>query len=241
MATSARASSDDIVGRPIVLPARSIAIDVTIEANLAYRFWGEPLSLAPDLWWGVTDRLTVGLVHSNASVDRFAPGASFCVRTDDVLYCDAPYRGSGLDARYAVTPWLAPRARVLVRDVDPFKPALTLGALAKWTSGRYAVTLDPYIQLGLANQELGNRAQLFLPVELALQPTCRWQLTLSTGWNGGFESLADGWRVPIALGVRARATATLDVAATVGFPSLLGPQNTPKQRVLFVSFGVRLD
>ena len=103
-ATHARANSDDIVSRPLALPAGSIAAELTIEANLAHHFWAQPLSLAPDVWWGATDRLTLGLVHSNASVDRFSPGASLCVRTDDVLYCDAVYRGSGLDARYlAVT------------------------------------------------------------------------------------------------------------------------------------------
>ena len=161
------------------------------------------------------------------------------MRTDDVLYCDSPYRGSGVDARYALNRHVAPRVRVLLRDIDPLKPALTFGALAKWTHGRYAITADPYVQLGLANQEQGNRAQLVLPIELALQPTCRWQLALSTGWNSVLASVGDGWHVPIALGVRARATAKLDVGATFGFPTLLGPQNTPKQRVLFVALGWR--
>jgi hypothetical protein len=41
--------------------------------------------------------------------------------------------------------------------------------------------------------------------------------------------------VPLAFGVRARATSTVDVGATLGFASMLGPQNTPKQRVLFVT------
>ena len=236
-------NAEDLVSRSLVLPAGAVAAELTIEVNLAHHFWAQPLSLAPDVWWGATERWTVGLVHSNASVDRFSPGASFCVRTDDVLYCDAPYRGSGLDARYlaAVTGpiAIAPRARVLLRDIDPIKPAVTVGALAKWTRGRYAITVDPYVQLGLANQELGNRAQLWLPVELALQPTCRWQLALSTGWNSVLDAADDGWHIPVALGVRARATAHLDIGATLGFPTLLGPQNTPKQRVAFIAIGWR--
>jgi hypothetical protein len=89
------------------------------------------------------------------------------------------------------------------------------------------------------NQELGNRAQLFLPVELALQPTCRWQLALSTGWNSVLTAVSDGWHIPVALGVRARATDHLDIGATLAFPTLLGPQNTPKQRVAFLAIGWR--
>jgi len=243
LATHVRAGSDDIVSRPVVLPRGGIAAELTVEANIAHNFWASPLSLAPDAWVGATDRLTIGLVHSNASLERFAPGASVCVRTDDVLYCDSVYRGSGLDARYLAYSGdgigVAPRVRVLARDIDPFKPALLVGALAKWTRGRYAITVDPYVQFGLANQEQGNRSQLFVPIELALQPTCRWQLALSTGWNSAFSGLADGWRVPVAIGARARATMQLDVAVTVGFPTLLGPQNTPKQRVLFVAIGWR--
>jgi hypothetical protein len=225
-----------------VLGAGAVAAELTVEINLAHHFWARPLALAPDVWLGATDRWTLGLVHSNASVDRFSPGASFCVRTDDVLYCDALYRGSGVDARYlavAGSVAIAPRARVLLRDIDPVKPAITLGALAKWTRGRYAITVDPYVQLGLVNQELGNRAQLFLPVELALQPTCRWQLALSTGWNSVLTAVSDGWHIPVALGVRARATDHLDIGATLAFPTLLGPQNTPKQRVAFLAIGWR--
>ena len=45
--------------------------------------------------------------------------------------------------------------------------------------------------------------------------------------------------MPIAATVRARATAEVDVGATLGFASLLGPQNTPKQRVLFLTVGWR--
>ncbi len=246
----------DLVSRRIVLDEGQLAAELTAELNLAFSYKLRPLSLAPDLWLGVTRRLTIGVVHSNASVDRFAPGSSVCLRTDDVLYCDAAYHGSGLDARYEVTNThdthgthdeeesllggelaLAPRGRVLIRDVDPFKPALTAGALVKWTRGRYAVIADPYIQLGLANRDEGNRSSVFLPLELAIQPTCRWQLSLHTGWNAELVTISDGYRIPLALAVRARATTEIDVGATVGFASLLGPQNTPKQRVLFIAVG----
>jgi hypothetical protein len=239
---SAGGHARDIVERPIVLREGAFAAELTVEANLAHNFWAEPLSLAPDLWWGATDALTIGLVHSGHSVDRFVPGGSLCLRTDP-LYCDSLYRGSGLDARYLAVERgslsVAPRVRALVRDVEPFKPAVTVGALARWTHGRFAVSSDPYLQLGLANTEDGNRAALFVPVQLAVQPTCRWLVSLDTGWNSVLRGVRDDWHVPVGVGVLARATEHIDVGATLGFTSLLGPQNTPKQRVLYVSVGWR--
>jgi len=213
-------------------PDVPVTVDLTVEVNLAHNAKASPLSLAPDIWWSES-RWTIGVTHSNASVDRFQPGGSLCVRTDS-LYCDSTYRGSNIDARYQLTPWLAPRARFLIRDVDPFKPAITLGALHEHQHGRFHFRADPYLQLGLANQDQGNRAAIFLPVELGIEPTCRWLITLDTGWNSELAVIRDDWHIPLALGVRAEATPHWSVGATVGFASLLGPQNTPKQRVLFL-------
>ena len=242
--TAARADgrAHDIVKRPIVLGAGTFAAELTVEINLAHNYGAAPLSLAPDVWFGATDALTVGLVHSGDSVDRFVPGGSLCLRTDP-LYCASLYRGSGIDARYLAVARrgisIAPRVRALVRDIDPFKPAVTVGALARWTRGRFAIETDPYLQLGLANTEDGNRAAVVVPVQLAVQPTCRWLVALDTGWNSELHLLEDGWHIPVAIGARARATEHVDVGATLGFATLLGPQNTPKQRVLFVSVGWR--
>jgi hypothetical protein len=243
-AAPARAEPDraaDLVARSVVLDEGQLAAELTVEANLAPTQVASPLSLAPDLWWGVTSRWTIGIVHSGPSVARFAPGASVCVRRDD-FWCTRAYRGGGLDVRWRAHTGaleVAPRARVLVREVEPWKPALTAGALARWTRGRFAVVTDPYVRVGLANAEHGNRAALFLPVRLAVQPTCRWQVSLDTGWNSELAVIRDGWYVPVALGARARATAHLDIGATVGFEALLGPQNTPKRRTLFLAIGWR--
>lgn len=224
---------------PVVLDRGELHAALTVESNLAPSGGtGKPLSIAPDVWYGVTDELTLGLIHSNASLDHIQPGASLCVRTDDFICRDA-YRGSGLDALYRLLPGqlaVAARARVLIRDIDPWKPAVTLGALARWRQGRYEVSADPYLQLGLTNRSLGNRAELWVPVVASISPVCRWWIDLHTGWNSDWAIITeDGWHVPVGLGTRVDATETVRLAALFGFTSLLGPQNNPKQRVLFLS------
>ena len=238
-AGAAPAGPTDLVARPLVLARGHFVAEATIEIGLLYS--GRPISLAPDAWVGVTDRWTVGVIHSNQSVDRIDAGASFCLRHDDIT-CVRTYRGSGLDVRYG---WLsghlavAPRLRVLDRDLGPVKPAVMLGALLRWTHGRYAITSDPYLRLGLANRERGNRDAIMLPVWLALQPTCRWAISLHTGFNSDLAVIRDGWHVPVTLGVRARATAEIDVGVEAGFTSLLGPQNNAKQAAIAASIAWR--
>jgi hypothetical protein len=238
----AAASPDDLVTRPLVLDEDHVAAELVIEANLAAsRGFARPLSFAPDLWIGITPRLTLGIIHSDPSVDRIAPGASICVRRD-LLLCDGGYRGGGLDGLYGVRSGqidLAAHARFLIRDLEPVKPALTLGARARWHTGRLAITSDPYVQLGLGNNDRGNRAELWLPVVFAMQPTCRWIFELHTGWNSDLAEASDGWHIPVAFGVRAMATRQLELGGVIGFPSLVGPQNNAKQRVAFVSIGWR--
>ena len=239
LAASAVASADpsDLVARPLVLEARGVEASLSVEASLARGHLGEPLSLSPDVWVGVTSRVTVGVIHSNASVDRIDAGASFCVH-ELASQCDRAYHGTGVDVRWSALAGdlaLAPRARLLVRDVDPFKPALTVGALARWHRGRYAISTDPYLRLGLANTDRGNRHALVVPLWLAVQPTCRWLVALHTGWDGDLAVIRDGWHVPMALVVRARATSHVDLAVEAGFSSALGPQNNSNQRAAMIS------
>jgi len=245
------AAPNDIIARPLVLDEHQVDAQLVGELNLAPGLFAEPVSLAPDVWFGVLPQLTVGLVHSHPSVDRFTPGATYCVVTEPFLCPDA-YHGSGIDARYSVRTGelaVAPRLRFLLGQVDPVKPAVTLGALVRLTRGRYAIIGDPYLQIGLANTDQGNRHALFLPVTFAVQPIARWEVALRTGFNSnlvryrgvdGKEHIAtDQWHVPLAFATRVRVDAHFDVGMMLGFTSLLGPQNTAKERALFFMLGYR--
>jgi len=239
--TAAHAEPSDLVTRPFVLPAGGAEVRLTAEINLQKNRYGRPLSLAPDLWYGITPRWTIGLIHSNPSVDRIDATATFCLRRFQTR-CDRLYRGSGIDLRWS---WktgplsVAPRARVLLRDVEPIKPAITLGAMVRWTRGRFAIESDPYLRIGLVNRDQGNRAALFLPVWLAMQPTCRWLLAIHTGWDSDLAIARDGYHIPFGLVIRARATSQVDLGVEAGFTSLLGPQNNIKQRAALITIGWR--
>jgi hypothetical protein len=239
---AAQAEPTDFVARPIVLSRGELDARLTLDLNLEPNQFGHSTSLAPDAWVGVTSELTVGVVHSYPSVDRFASGATLCVVHQEGIGCESTYHNVGVDARYGLLEGelaVAPRFRALIRETDPFKPALTFGALVRWTRGRIALTADPYLQLGIANTDQGNRHELWLPIAFAVQPIARWELALHTGWNSILAIWRDGWHMPIAFETRVAVTPALDVGAMLGFSTLLGPQNTAKERALFFTVAWR--
>ena len=235
----ADADTDDLITRPLVLDREQVEVAVTAEIELAPNRVTLPVAVAPDLWLGVTPRLTVGIVHSNLDLGRIAAGASVCVVEER---CAHGYPNSGIDIRYAAHDGpltVVPRARVLMRDIDPFKPAVALGSLVRWTRGRFMVAADPYLRLGLANRDVGNRAALFVPIDFGVQPARGWLVWLHTGYDSDLAVWHDGYHIPVALGVRARITRQVDVALVGGFASALGPQVSANRRAAFVVLRLR--
>jgi hypothetical protein len=221
---------------PVARAADELAVDLTVEMFLAPNQLGEPTSFAYDGWLGVTDRFTLGVIHSSRSLDRIDAGSGGCLRRG-LEDCDRRYANAGLEARYLVRDDVAARVRLLARDVDPWKPAITVGVLARVTRGPLAVTLDPYLRLGLANRDRGNRAALVLPIWLAVSPGPI-TFALHTGLDGELATWRDGWHVPVGLVLAVRPTPRATVAVEAGFSSLLGPQNDQKHRALMATLSL---
>jgi hypothetical protein len=233
------ASPDDIVTRPLVLEPGTIDVRLTLAINIQQRLISEPTALSPDAWWGVLPRLTLGLIHSDASLDQIAVSGSFCVRPSSST-CAHRYKGSGIDVRYSAFEGqfaLAPHLRAVIRDTDPFKPAVTLGALLRWTRGRFAITGDPYLRVPLANAPLGNRFAINLPVWFAVQPAAGWMIALRGGFESDLVVIRDGGHVPVALDVAARATDQIDLGVEGGWASLLGPQKDARHATIMLAAG----
>ncbi len=208
-----------------MLPADRVLLELGVEVDLSRGALGDPITLAPSAWFGITDRFTLGVIHGNASVDRIVAGSGLCVHGDD---CDR-YSGLGFEARYLATRGFAPRARLLARDFDPGKPAITLGALARRAWGRFVVTTDPYLRLGLGNRDRGNRAALNVPLWLGVQ-TRRLTVELRTGYESDLEVASDGYHIPVGLRLTARVARAWEATVEVGFASLLGPQTDYRER-----------
>ncbi|HET9987974.1 MAG TPA: hypothetical protein VFQ65_05630 [Kofleriaceae bacterium] len=243
VARPAAAAPSDLVGQSIVLDEGQVALALALEISAAPAQLGSPTSIGPDGWYGVTADLTLGVFHSDEAMDRvpyyFEPGTSICIDREAIT-CPRRYHGSGLDGLYRIRRGeleIAVRGRLLYRDIAPAKPALTAGAALRYAHGRYEVYADPYLQLGLENLDRGNRAELWLPIMFAIQPTERWALELHTGYNSDLDVWRDGYHVPLEVRTRVRIYGRVEIGMALGFASLYGPQNIPRERMAF--FDVR--
>lgn len=236
--SSTAASAEPRAGA-LVLDDGEVAAELVIEASLDKSHVWDPVSIAPDLWWGVLPGLTLGVIHSDASLDQLTAGASLCIHHSD-LTCGKTYRGSGLDVTWSAIEGalaLAPRARFVVRDLDPWKPAVTLGALVRWRHRDFAITSDPYLRLGLANQARGNRAAVVVPVWISQRLTYELELALHTGFDSELAVIRDGYHIPIGLVARYTLTAHLEVGLEAGFRSAVGAQNDSSARTAMLTLG----
>lgn len=236
IASAAAASPDDLVGRDVVLARGAGEFAAALELNLSTRHVYKPVSLAPDLWFGITDALTVGVIHSARATGVLDTGDGLCPR-DSVHGCPRAYDNVGVDARYRLHTGaiaIAARLRVVASTFDPVKPSIRPGALVRLHRGRFAVIADPHLELGLANRDQGNRDWLRIPVWLAIQPARRVAIALRTGIDGEFATYADTFAVPLGVDVTIRATRDVDLTGLVAFPELLGPQNQINPRLAWV-------
>ena len=222
-----------MVGRAIVLDRGQLEGQLTLALNARTARYGEPTSISPDAWFGATSELTVGITHSARSVDEIDADRPLCVNG-----CSADH-SFAIDARYRVHRLLAPRMRLVLRDTDPWKPAVTVGALARWHHGRFAITSDPYLRVGLANTDRGNRAAINIPVWFAVQPTCKWMAALRLGYDSSLAVARDGYRAPVALIAGVHPIAPLEIFVELGYRSLIGPQHEYRERVVMITAGWR--
>jgi hypothetical protein len=227
-----RAHAEPWPGR-LVVPPGLIDVAITVEVNLGVREVAEPVSIAPDVWWGATDRVTVGVTTSARALSRYETGHGLCVHE-----CERLYDNLAIDARGEVAPWAAARLRVVARSFAPFKPSARLGAVVRARRGAWAIEADPHVQTSLGNRALGNRDQVSLPVWLRFQLGCRAAGWVFTGARGEIAGLREKVVVPIGAGVVVGLGA-VDVAIEAGLPAALGPQNQSKPRMAWLTVGWR--
>jgi len=195
----------------LTLPGGKVALAVALQSDLSTAAAGDSVSLAPDLAYGVTDRLTVALVHTTQGGSGFWSGlgtGSLCImgeRCADMYSTGALL--SKLDLVHRAKLDLAALGGVIY-NVDPFRVGVGLGAEALVQAGPIAVHFKPTIYIGV-NERGGetltdgtmiapNKEFLNLPLAVLVPATKRLQLGVQSGVAAPLDGFSTTYRVPVA-------------------------------------------
>ncbi len=225
--TSASVSADG-EGQPtgsdqVTMPKGRLLVNAFVEINLSTDAAFKPVSISPDLWYGVTDDLTLGLVHSTIGASGVIGGVgdALCI-TGSSNGCASVYSGVGIDARYRLKGAWAFDGGLFVNDFDPFALALKVGVLGRHRLGdKFALEVQPSLFIGLTERDT-NKEALSIPVTAgyALTPAVTGYLQLA--FATPFEGAGDAWVLGASLGARYRVSDHLDLGLAFSLPALAG-------------------
>jgi hypothetical protein len=226
----------------MTMPGGKLLLNAIVEANLAQSAIGKPFSIAPDIWYGASDKLTLGLVHSGRGASGFLTGAGrgLCFRGKDSGGGDAcggglggVYTFVGAEARVGLTEGSFPFALALGAQARAFDPELILsakiGAIGRWQSNRVALELSPTVFAGITQRKVKvmdvetsvNEDVFSLPVTLFLKLSPSFAIAAQAGITLVIEHAADTYQVPAALGLAWWVTPKFSVDLAFGLTAVV--------------------
>lgn len=210
----------------LALDRNEVVVTITTESNVGKGAMLEPTSIAPDVSYGLTDRVTLSLVHSGFATTGFrgSAGGGFCV-AGEASGCARVYNNAGVDAlvdlvrgdRFAV----AALAGLHAVSFDPMFVNLKVGAQASYRVGRVTAAVSPSVFIGVTERAMGNKGTLFAPASVSMQVSRKWMVAMGGGVATPLAD-ADGWTVRLGSIVRYRVRKGVFVAGSLFLPKLAG-------------------
>ncbi|MBK9035448.1 MAG: hypothetical protein IPL61_30025 [Myxococcales bacterium] len=215
------------VRRGLQGPEGMLMARVTLAVNLSADLAGEPISLAPDVYYAVSDRLQLGLIHDGPMRWQARPGLGLCLSGTDGG-CPHVYDNVGFDVMYGLIYGtqlhLSVHGGLLLTSFDPTTAMMPIGAAVKLhLTDAVAITVDPQLGFALSDRDVTDDA-LFAPVDVSFQLDRPTTLKLLTGVVGSLQHLGDTYQVPVGLGVVRNLTEHIDLGVRFSFDNLLGKQ-----------------
>lgn len=213
----------------MTLPKDKIYVQGYVEVNLSSGAVAKPISVAPDVWYGVMEELSVGLIHSRMGGDGFfaGPGTGLCL-TGSSNGCANVYNNVGIDARYHLFDGtdkpivLAADGGLFFRSLDPFAIALKVGAVGKKTISKIDLVFGASLVLGLTERDAGNKEVLSLPISAIYPVSDKLGVGGQTGLVLPFSAAGDTFLIPLSVAARYIVSPQIAVEGVFSFPALLG-------------------
>lgn len=231
----------------MTLPGGAFYVNGVVESNLGKGAAGTPISIAPDLWYGASDKLTLGLVHSSRGATGFLTGFvnGLCFHGGDGGGACAGglgkiYTTVGAEGRIAIHEGNFAVAVPVGLYASSFNPDIVLsakvGLIGRWQSGPIALELQPSLFVGITQRQIdmggtkvsNNEDRLGLPLTVFYQLSPAFGLAAQTGVTMVVEHAADTYQVPVALGLAWWATPKLSVDLAFGLTAVVDANSMTK-------------
>ena len=211
------------------MPAKRGMIRGLVVINLSKGSAGNPLSISPDLWYGVSDKFTLGLVHSFVGETGIVgiPGTSLCFGDQ----CSDVYNGFGIDGRYTLKSSkslaLAFDGGLIAKNLSPFQLALKVGVTGRFrASSKLAIEFSPNLFFGITKREVamtaGNKETLTVPLTAIYAATPKVGLMVQLGLILPFSNTGDFYLIPVSLGGTFAVNKQLSLEAAFSLPAISG-------------------
>jgi hypothetical protein len=187
--------------------------------------FGKPTSLAPDLFYSVSDTVQIGLLHTGPMGWQSRPGFGLCL-TGTTNGCPKVYNNVGVDLMYGLLFGdfhLSLHSSLYLLPIsDPTGVMWTIGLTGKFHfTDAVALLFDPQVGVMLSHRDL-YKEQLFIPLELQFQVTTAVSFKVLSGVSGQLSQLGDTYQVPLGLGLIGNVSSSVDLGVRFSFDNLLG-------------------
>ena len=213
----------------MTLPKGAWVINGFIEMNLGTGQAFKPVSITPDGWYGVDDKLSVGLVHSSIAMTGFVGavvGDSICV-TGVNNGCLKPYKTVGGLARYRLQAPYVIEGGLVVSNTQPFSLDLKLGGGGRWRFKKYTIEVQPNLLIALTQRVTDkmltapHSERLNVPATGGFAATPKLELEAQLGFSVPFNKAGDYFTIPFAIGGRYVHNAHLSIGLMFALPALI--------------------
>jgi hypothetical protein len=222
---AAAASAGGEGGEQLTLQKGRLVVNGYVAIGLSNGAAFKPISLSPDLWYGVTDDITAGVVHSSVGTTGFMGGVgqSLCL-TGSSSGCPDIYHNVALDGRYRLKMGsiaLAVDGGLLLENVlHSVALGVKLGAVGRWHQGPLAIEASPNVAIEVTNR--GTPADILnLPATALYTLSPAITLAVQTGFFIPLESTGDFYAIPVSVGAFYHVSDELNVTAAFSLPRLI--------------------
>lgn len=226
------------VDRPLVIAAGMLSIEGdTFLLNLSKDAVAKPFAFAPDVFYGVSKLLSVGVTHQTGICPAGADNG-----------CPSGYTDVGVEAIYALMRGgsfeVAGRGGLILPSIDPFAMGLRAGLETRIHGGNLTILASPSLYLGMIGRDevaaAPTKEYVALPVEVSLQIQNQTAVLLTTGIDGPLSGFGDSFRVPVGVGGVFALNNRADLGVEFRFTNMAGKGGGADGRMLIARLALRI-